>query len=238
MILVNTFPIPDSLQNYESSMFIVSRQANQLLLKVLQWGMNFSKYYTKFICMVHHCQYQTLCVAEVKRITMVTKMIVLPWQRNQIHGMGMSTPHGKAEHRRGRNRPVMLHRGPSPRSLNINPSFVHSPHTHTCTQHGRDNKGWSDSMHNTQQSYLFVPRHGGSGEPALPLTEVLDRCRKRRGSAAQVIRSVQKLISVQKDRSSYGSFSCINQVLLRLKPKEEKESGIKQRTLDTQEPNT
>ena len=38
----------------------------------------------------------------------------------------MSTPHGKAKHRRGRNHPVMLRRGPSLCSLNINPSFVHS----------------------------------------------------------------------------------------------------------------
>ena len=109
--------------------------------------------------------------------------------------------------------------------------------THTCTQHGRDNKGWTDSMQQ-QTSYLFVPRHGGSSEPALPPTEVVDRCRKRRGSATQVTRNVQKLISVWKDRSSHGSLSCINQVLLWLKPKEDKESGIKQRTLDTQEPNT
>ena len=77
--------------------------------------------------------------------------------------------------------------------------------THTCTNMAETIKAEPTACTTPQQSYLFVLRHGGSGEPALPPTEVLDRCRKRRGSAAQVIRSVQKLISVRKDRSSYGS---------------------------------
>ena len=85
----------------------------------------------------------------------------------------LSTPHGKAKHRRGRNRPVMLRRGPSPCSLNINPSFVHSPLI--LVPDTAETIKAELTAHNTQQSYLFVPRHGGSGEPALPPKEVVHR---------------------------------------------------------------
>ena len=71
---------------------------------------------------------------------------------------GMSTPHGKAEHRRGRNHPVMLHRGPSPCSLNINPSFVHSPLT-LLPDMAETIKAELTARTTPQQSYLFVPRH-------------------------------------------------------------------------------
>ena len=83
----------------------------------------------------------------------------------------------------------MLRRGLSLRSLNINPSFVHSPLT--LVPDMAEIIKAEPTAHTTQQSYLFVPRHGGSGEPALPMTEVVDRCRKRRVSAAKVIKSVQ-----------------------------------------------
>ena len=36
------------------------------------------------------------------------------------------------------------------------------------------------ACNNNQTSYLFVPRHGGSGEPALPLTEALDWWQKEK----------------------------------------------------------
>ena len=68
----------------------------------------------------------------------------------------MSTPHGKAEHRRGRNHPVMLHRGLSPRFLNINPSFVHSPLT--LVPNTAETIKDELTAHTQQQSYLFVLR--------------------------------------------------------------------------------
>ena len=47
------------------------------------------------------------------------------------------------------------------------------------------------------------------------------------------------LFSVQKDRSSYRKVSrASTRISYGSNPKEEKESGFKQRTLDTQEPNT
>ena len=93
----------------------------------------------------------------------------------------------------------------SPCSPNINPSFVHSPcilvpdtaqiikaELTACTQ---------------QQSYLFVPRHGGSGEPALPRTEVLDQKQKEKRLSHTGNKECSELISVCKDRTSYGRVS-------------------------------
>ena len=66
----------------------------------------------------------------------------------------MSTPHGKAEHRRGRNHPVMLRRGPSPCSLNINPSFVHS--TLILVPDTAETIKAEPTARNTTQNILFI----------------------------------------------------------------------------------
>ena len=64
----------------------------------------------------------------------------------------MSTPHAKAEHQQGRSHPCLLmrlhllHRHLY--SPNINPCTCTFP-MHTCTQHSRDNKGWTNTTNTT-----------------------------------------------------------------------------------------
>ena len=65
----------------------------------------------------------------------------------------------------------------------------HKPHTFTfpCTLYWyleypaqTTIKAELTACNNKHNSYLFVPRHGGSGEPALPPTEALDRLQKEK----------------------------------------------------------
>ena len=136
--------------------------------------------------------------------------------------MILPTPQGKAEHRRGRNRPAMLRRGPSPRSLNINPSFVHSTPLLYLTSKG--NKAEPTARNNTQTSYLFVLRHGGSGEPALQVE-------KRRISHKGKIRSIQ-CCSVSKRIGAATKVShALTRISSRLKPKRRKRSQDSSRGL-------
>ena len=90
-----------------------------------------------------------------------------------------------------------------PHSLNINPSTCTFPHA--CNQHPAQTTIKAEpTACNNYTSYLFVLRHGGSGEPALPLTEALDWGQKEKDPATKVTKECSKLISVQMDRSSYG----------------------------------
>ena len=97
----------------------------------------------------------------------------------------------------------MLRRRPC--SPNINPSFVHSP----CilVRDTAETIKAELTAHNNKTSYLFVPRHGGSGEPALPLTEVVYQKQKEKRLSHTGNKECSELISVQKDRSSYGRVS-------------------------------
>ena len=104
------------------------------------------------------------------------------WALTIVLYMFLSIPYTKAEHQWGcscpwlMQRPVLLRRCLC--SPNINPR--------TCTfpmllvpDIASPIKA-EPTAHNNTQNLVFVPRHGGSSEPALPPTDTLDRWQKER----------------------------------------------------------
>ena len=122
--------------------------------------------------------------------------------------------------RRGRNRLAQVTQRSEPTLPQYKPLHLYIPPSTLVPDTAETIKAEPTACNNStnETSYLFVPRHGGSGEPALPLTEVLDRCRKRRGSAAQVSRSVQCWSVSERIGAATEVSRALTKDLLRLKP--------------------